>query len=157
MNTRVIFLAVVILSFLNGLALAQGSIASPTEKIVDVRYSACPVSGNPVKPDIGEVYEGKLYHFCSMACLEAFQENPKVVIARIKEAQEFALILKNYAGELPIYCKVTGKPAVKRIFLIIGDVITFYCCADCRESEVKSSLPRVPGIGGEDELRHDRH
>jgi len=44
------------------------------------------------------VYSGKIYHFCGPACVEIFDENPKVWIAKIKEAKEGAHSQKEVAG-----------------------------------------------------------
>lgn len=126
------------IGILTGVAFSQGNLPTAAEKIIVVGYSVCPVTGNPVKADIAEVFEGKLYRFCSSACLEQFHENPKGVIGNIKRAKELILTITNFVGELPIYCRITGKPAVKRAFRIFGDFITFYCCSDCREGEMKA-------------------
>ena len=145
MFKKIVYLILIGFGIWSGFAFHQAALAEPSEKIIDVRYPKCPVSGNPVQDDFSVVHEKKLYRFCSSVCIETFYEDSKAVIAKIKDSKKAPLSITNFEGELPIKCLITGEPAVKRVFQIRGDLITFFCCPNCREKEKKSDAMKTPG------------
>ena len=41
----------------------------------------CPISGDPVNPEVTAVYQGKTYGFCCKGCVSKFKKNPEKYIA----------------------------------------------------------------------------
>lgn len=41
----------------------------------------CPISGDPVNPQVTAVYQGKTYGFCCKGCVSKFKKNPEKYIA----------------------------------------------------------------------------
>lgn len=101
--------------------------AALPEKLVDVRYKVCPIMGGEPLEKSAVIYDGKVYHFCCEGCPETFRKDPKSVIAKITDAKEVPLTITNKEGK----CPVTGETASGDIYLVRGNNITFYCCADC--------------------------
>jgi YHS domain-containing protein len=57
--------------------------------VEDVGNKFCPVSGEKIEPgeDVKYEYEGKIYHFCCPACIEAFRKEPQNYIKKIEEGK----------------------------------------------------------------------
>ncbi len=44
-------------------------------------FGMCPVMGGPASGEFSTVCNGKVYYFCCVGCLEAFNENPEKYIS----------------------------------------------------------------------------
>ena len=97
------------------------------DKIIDVRYEKCPISGGKVNENVTLVKNGKVYHFCCAKCIKPFNKDFDAKVKTLVNPKEVALKTTNVKGK----CPVSGKPANPEIFRISGDNITFYCCEKC--------------------------
>lgn len=57
------------------------------EKPVEVGNKICPVSGEKIeeKTKITYEYEGKIYNFCCVMCIEEFKKDPQKYIEKVEE------------------------------------------------------------------------
>ena len=96
MKTKLLILALAVLSLPGGFVLAQEaqkteavqvvSSTTPTSNAVEVGNKICPVSGEKVpasgeKGQMGEavkiMYKGKIYNLCCPMCIKDFKNNPE--------------------------------------------------------------------------------
>lgn len=97
------------------------------DKVLDVRYEKCPISGGKVQANVFTMIDGKVYHFCCPACIKPFEKEFKEKVKAIVNPTEVVLKIANVDGK----CPKTGKPALPGIFRVNDDSITFYCCDKC--------------------------
>ena len=77
-----------ILFLLASLVFAQVSLTfaeapgTPAE-VVDAGNTICPISGDPVNPEVTTVYQGKRYSFCCPNCTDKFKKNPEKYLAKM--------------------------------------------------------------------------
>ena len=70
-ETGILFAALLFLGFL-----------APWVQAAPVLENAnCPISGDPVNPQVTTVYQGKTYGFCCAGCVKKFKKNPEEYIA----------------------------------------------------------------------------
>ncbi|MBU1124969.1 MAG: YHS domain-containing protein [Candidatus Omnitrophica bacterium] len=65
----------------------QEAASSAAEAVVDVGNKICPVMGNPINENskVTYEYEGRIYHFCCPACIEAFKNDPQKYMQKVDE------------------------------------------------------------------------
>lgn len=53
------------------------------KEVVDAGNTICPISGDPVNPEVTTVYQGKRYSFCCPNCTDKFKKNPEKYLAKM--------------------------------------------------------------------------
>jgi len=80
----VIFVA---LAFILGAGSYMAFAQTSGVKAVDVGNKICPVSGEAISSmsPVTYEYQGKIYHFCCPACINAFKKDPQKYIEKVEE------------------------------------------------------------------------
>lgn len=77
-------------------AAAPAEPATPTEALTNEK---CPVSGEPVNPQVSTEYNGKKVYFCCEDCVEKFKADPEKYMAVIESGKYPTEGMAGMAGE----------------------------------------------------------
>lgn len=68
----------------------QATAESASKEAVDVDNKVCPVSGEKIDEKMKATYEydGKIYNFCCLMCIDEFKKDPQKYIKKVEELQK---------------------------------------------------------------------
>lgn len=110
--------------------------------VMDVRAQLCPVNNKKPQDNIVALRGNRMYHFCSNACVNAFNKEPQTYIRNLAFVREVALQTTNPKGRDPVSrrpIRNTRKP----IFIIRGSTITFYASPATIGKDTPQALDRI--------------
>lgn len=93
--------------------------------VMDVRAQLCPVNDKKPQENIVVLRNNRMYHFCSTACVNAFNKEPQTYIRNLAFVREVALQTTNPKGRDPVNHRRI-RNIRKPFFSIRGSTITFY-------------------------------
>lgn len=82
---RIICLSIIGLFVFGGLKFTLAQNTEEKVQAVDVGNKICPVSGEKIDEKITYEYQGKIYHFCCLQCIEDFKKDPEKYIKKVEE------------------------------------------------------------------------
>ena len=137
-------------------------------KVTKLENKICPITGKAIPAGAPTVVlQGYEFSVCSSECVRPAQDNSQIVLTKLVYTQ-----VRDLANTM---CPLTGKPAEKNAFALVGDDLVhlsstrcFQVVADAPEETLRKaklsvpakeakggeSRPAEPKIGGND-ARHD--